>query len=280
MKNKFNSVNIIALLLVAMFTFSCQKASESQPTQEAPKSIYQFLQGNNVKVDGHISLVATSMSFSDLPAQLDIAGHFTGKNGNFVKADKLQVGTFDIEGNTDFHYKAHFTSSNRSQDFSDVTAALFGNTVKFTVASKEFGDVTREMHTPLAVKMDLNSIKNDEIHKSKGVTIKWNPDNGKVVLRDGEEQYMGATIIYQAGLSSNRSQQGLPTQNVTVFRYALDGNGEITFTPEELAALPLNGYVTIMIGRVGQSVVTTSTGQTLGITSLATSASQEIQILE
>ena len=99
-------------------------------------------------------------------------------------------------------------------------------------------------------------------------------------MRDGEEQFVGATVVYQAGLSDNRNQQGLPTQNVTVFRYSPDSNGEITFTPQELAALPLSGYVTIIIGRAEQSIITTSNGQTLGITSLAMSSSQELQVLQ
>lgn len=279
MKNKLNSVNFIALFFLAMFTFSCKKAGESSPVQATPKSLFELLQGKNVKLDGHISLTASSMSFSDLPAgQIDVNAHFTDKSGNFVKADKLQVSTFDIEGSPSFRYYKHFSSS--LNNFSNIASSLFGNTVKFTVSSKEFGDVTREMHSPMTVKMDLSSIKNDQILKRTGLTIKWNADNARVALRDGEEFYVGAAVIYQAGISENTSQQGLPSQNVTVFKYALDANGEITFTPEELATLPNSGFVTILMGRAEQSVVNTTTGQVLGITSLATSASQPFQILE
>ena len=84
----------------------------------------------------------------------------------------MQVGTFDIEGNSDFYYSEHFNPYKNKNDFGNIASSLFGNTVKFMVVSKEFGDATREMHTPLAVKMDLSSVQNDQILRNKGLTIK------------------------------------------------------------------------------------------------------------
>jgi hypothetical protein len=281
MKNKLNSVNFIALLFITMFTFACKKGVDSSPNQVTAKSLYELLKEKNVKTDGNISLTASSMSFSDFPAaQIDITATFNDKNGKVVKADNVKVGTYDIQGTPNFYYSSHFNPYDNKNDFSSIASSLFGNTVKCTVNSKDFGNVTSEIYSPMTVKMDLGSIKDDKILKSTGLTIKWNSDNGRVQLRDGLEQYVGATVVYQAGLSDNSSQPGLPTQNVTVFKYSLDAAGQITFTPQELAALPNFGYVTIMVGRAEQQIVTTSNGQTLGITSLAMSSSQGLQVLE
>ena len=85
-------------------------------------------------------------------------------------------------------------------------------------------------------------------------------------------------VVFHTGFSSNQSQQGLPTENVTAFKAVNDATGEITFSPQELAALPTNGYVIVYTGRANQTIVQSSTNQTLGITALATSSSQEIRI--
>ena len=275
---KLNTFKSIVLMLFVICVTSCKQNIETNPTSNVGKSLYEMLMSKNMTPDGNITLIASSMSSHDLPAQLDIEAWFKDKKGKIVGAEQVQVNTFEIGTQANFRYSRHFSTSNdlREKEFANITSNLFGSTVKFKVNSAAFGNVEANMYSPLVVKMDLSSLQNNIVLKKTGITIKWNPDKGRALLRDGYEPQMGAVAMYQAGIYSNSSQAGMPTQNITTSHFTNDSNGQITFTPEDLANFPTGGYIVIFLGRAEQTIVTTSTGQSLAVTSLASCASQEL----
>ena len=271
--------SILAILLI--FAYSCKKGNESTPSNgSATQTLFGLLTNKSVQTDGNLTLVANSLSFSDeLVPNLDITGSFADKSKNVVKAEKFNVNGFDVKGEPNLRYYRHFSSSTNPKDYDNVATTLFGTDVNIIVSSEKFGNVSANIYTPLYVKLDLADIKNNEIVKSQGFTLKWNKDVGRLALRGaGDEPKVGAAVIYHAGFSDNQSQNSLPVQNVSAFKTANDSDGQITFTPQELAQLPTNGYVIVYTGRANQQIATSTNGQTLAITSLALASSQLLRM--
>lgn len=276
MKSKM--LKIAAVAIIVSFSFSCKKSNE--PTMQSVKtqSLFEILAGKNIQTNGNIVLTASSYSFSNpMLGQIDVDGWFKDQNGVVTKADKLQVGGQNILEQSNFRYSGHFTESTNKTDFNQIAASLFGNDVKISLTSPKFGNVETSLYSPSTLRMDVSDAKNSTILKSKGFTVKWNPEN-KLQLRDGNEPMIAAMVVYHTGFSSNQSQQGLPSENVTAFKAVNDATGEVTFSPQELAALPTNGYVIVYTGRANQVIVPSTNGQSLGITTLALASSQEIKV--
>lgn len=277
---KSNLIKNIALGISLIFAYSCKKGNESIPLNSANiKSLYELITTKNVQTNGNLTIVGNSASFStELVPNLDITGYFMDKNNQAQKAEKLTVNGFNIEEQSNFRYYKHFSSSTNPKDMDNVASSLFGNDVNIVLNSEKFGNITTSLYSPLYVQLSLTNIKNNEIIKSQGLTIKWNPDSKGVATRGADQPQIGAAVIYHAGFSENQSQTSLPTENVSVFKIANDATGEMTFTPQELAQLPNNGYVIVYTGRANQQIVTSSNGQTLGVTSLAIASSQGLRV--
>ena len=278
MKSKM--LKVLAAALLISFSFSCKKSNEPTTQSVKVQSLFEILEGKNVKTNGNIVLTASSYSFSNpMLGQMDVDGWFKDKDGVATKADKLLIGGQNIAEQSNFRYVGHFSSSTNKTDINQIAESLFGNDVSITLNNPQFGNVEASLYSPSTLRMDVSDAKNNVLLKSKGFTVKWNPDNkDKVLLRNGAEPLVAAMIVYHSGFSSNQSQQVLPSENVTAFKVANDATGEVTFSPQELAALPTNGYVIVYTGRANQVIVPSSNGQTLGITALALSSSQEIRI--
>ncbi|MFM2268928.1 MAG: hypothetical protein RL757_2369 [Bacteroidota bacterium] len=279
MKNRIS----LAILLAFIWS-SCQRGNEPAIPQEIVKStsIYDYLMANNKKTDGNIVINATSLAFSDLPAtQFDITGFCRDKNGNPAPLQMLNVGGFDIPEQNNLRYDRHFGSKPMGRD--SFVAALnkcFGGDVNVKLESQTFGNLDKVVYCPNAIKVDLSAIKNDVISKKEGITIKFTPNrSGSTRTEEGEK--LAAGIVYQAGIVSNREnkvQYGLPSENESVFKLVDESAGSVTFTPAELAKLPLNGYVVIFMARANQTIVQTSTGLSLTITGFALNTSQDYQL--
>jgi hypothetical protein len=258
--------------------YSCNKNTEIKTADTTNSaSLYDMLMAKNINVDGNITLTSSSSIYHKLPAQIDINGYFKDRQGKFVKSDVFKVNQYDMEEQPNLSYHKYFSS--KLSDFSNITSSYFGNEAKVEVKSKDFGDISVSMYSPQIVEMQLdpNIMKTLKLDKNKGLTIKWTPDS-KLVSRNEGDDKVGAAIIYHAGYSSNLDQSNLPKENVTAFKLANDATGEVTFTPQELANLPKNGNASIYVARANQNIVTSSTGQKVGITSFSLGYSPEIKV--
>ncbi|MEY4935779.1 MAG: hypothetical protein RIS64_2138 [Bacteroidota bacterium] len=266
------------LCFLIITTIACKKTGDTLVNQVVEdKSLFNILSTKNVKTDGNISITAANMSFAGaLPSSISIDAFCKDKNGNAAPLEKLQINQHIIPEETYTHYTAYFNNNRNASDYPAVVASLFGNNLNINLESKAFGNVITQLYSPSVLKMDLSDIQNDILLKRKGLTIKW--DSDKILAqRSPDAEQLGVAIVYHAGYQSNKIQTGLPTQNVTVFKFVNESTGQVTFTPAELAQLPDSGYGAAYLARANQTIVPSSTGQTIGITSFVMSSSQEIQ---
>ena len=272
MKKILNTILVINLLLA----YSCKKnVDTSVSATEKAKSIYELVRPKS-DWNGNISISASNSMYQPTLQNFDINAYFEDAKGIPTKADIFQVGQVAVDETPNFRYYTHIFGKMPNRD--KIVDELFGKQVKIVIKSQGFGDVTYSMYSPSYVNIELptdvaNTLK---FNKSQGLTIKWNPDNSLSTRGDVEKQ-VGVSVVYHAGYSSNLEQTGMPKENVTAFKLANDAAGQVTFTPQELAKLPVNGNVCIYVARANQEVATSTSGQKLGITSFSMGYSPEVK---
>jgi hypothetical protein len=269
--------SIAFILSLALFTiFSCQKeniSTASSTTEEV--SLYTELTALTGNSNNVIAIKSIGNISINNPEQIDIDGSFKDKAGKLLKAETFQVAQYDVEQKANEGYRKYLNTT--LPNFKALVPKFYDNQVKVEVKSKEIGDISASIYSPSIVQINLSNdlVKNLKLNKSQGLTIKWTPD-AKLNSGGEETQQVGASIIYHTAYSANTTQQGLPTDNITVFKLANDSTGELNFTPQDLEKLPSNGEVRIFLARANQESVTTSTGQKVSIVSFSMSYLQDV----
>lgn len=266
------------LFLLAFVLVSCQKNDDVKAistTQEI--SLYEKLTAANTNVEGTIAFKSIGNISKGNPEQIDIDGIFKDKTGKTLKTETLQVAQFDVEekANSSLAYYKFF--NNLSSNFKSIVSNFYENQVKVVVKSKEFGDVSTSLYSPSVVQIELPAtVKNTlKLNRNQGLTIKWTSDAKLGVGNEGEQQ-VGASIVYHTEYLKNVGKTNLPTDNITVYKLANDLTGEINFTADDLAALPLGGEVHIFLARANQNTATSSAGKKISIISFSMSYLQDV----
>lgn len=273
------------ILLLGAFTqlfwlASCKK--ESTPNQ--PENSNELLniitsRGSNItSTDGDITVVAIDYLYGGLSNldNFDISGYFKNSSGIGIPISSFTVDNLNIPSKPNNHYSLHKGSVIPADNISQIASSFYGQNISYAVSSADFGNVVTTLHMPTALNTTVNSQTSTVINKSAPLQINWQPDP---YTGDGaDDELVGVAIVYHAGIPNNQEQEGLPSQNITIYKQANDGTGSVTFTSQELSVFPANSYVNIYSGRAHQKIVSSSTGKTVAITNLVLTTTLDMKV--
>lgn len=94
-----------------------------------------------------------------------------------------------------------------------------------------------------------------ELDKTLPLTFKWPVPEPALSLRDGAEneyrEVVGASLVYLPKTSLDITGDAtLPVETITVKKSELFDVGSLTFTEDDLALLPSNGFIIVYIGGI------------------------------
>lgn len=263
--------NLCILSLTLFIFLSCKKENISTATSTTEEvSLYSKLTALTVNANNFISIKSIGNISINNPEQIDIDGVFKDKTGKILKAETFQIAQQDVEEKPNVGYFKYLNTT--LPNFKTLVSEFYENQVKVEVKSKEIGDISTAIYSPAIVQINLSNdlIKNLKLNKTQGLTIKWTPD-AKLNSGGEETPQVGASIVYHTAYLANITQQGLPTDNITVFKLANDSTGELNFTPQDLEKLPSKGEVRIFLARANQETVNTSLSQKVNVISFSMS---------
>jgi hypothetical protein len=268
---KLKTVCFISLTVVVLM--ACNKKNE--PVAATDVTLSDILKINNIKVDGGVTLTATSYSFSKDPVtQIDIQANLKDAQGKLVKCETALVGGIELaeQGNV---YTKHFSVLTNGADMPRLITDLFGKSLSVNLKSAQYGDVITSLYAPTPIKLELSNDKTKLLNTEDGLTIRWKPDTDQMQRTVGQ---VGAMIQYHAGFSVNQDNATLPRENVCVYKAASDSDGEVTFSTQELNRLPRGGTVVVYLARAQQSITTNANNRTTATTILSHSSSKELLV--
>ncbi len=247
---KFIKINFLVLSLFAIF-FSCQKEKF-----EESKSFVPGVGITNSKDRGNLSLVASSHSFrNESPTSIDITGSFKDKNGNLVEVDEFVIGGIQIPSQSNNYYSSHLSELSSDAHFSEIVKSLNEGEVNIEIRDSKLGDLSTSFIIQTPIKLEIPNHTYGELKKEDGLRIKWNPNSNGIIGNRTDEQ-IGVAVSYKPAITKFRTNQtNLPDEPISVHKIALDSDGEVYFSAEELSELPTNGIAIIYIGRGEQVTI-------------------------
>ena len=257
----------VAIFFCVLFFTACQKGATIKPVESTLEST-KFL--SNLSLNrSNLSIVLNSYSFSnDFPSTIDVYGGVVDKNGNLISIDQLEVAGIEIEKKEN-KFLSHFNKLSNEDNFTQIVNKFTDPSVKIKFMDDELGKLETQIAGFTPIQLEFSEEMNGELNKSNGLTVKWNPINNNSISSDKE---VGVAVTYHSR-TSQRIDPTLPSENIIVKKVALDTDGEIYFSPEELSTLPANGIVIVYIARGEQSIV--EYGKTETVISYVTSSSSE-----
>jgi hypothetical protein len=278
---KYLSYSMFFLAFAQLFCFpSCKKDGPmNQPeTSNELLNIINSRGSNITSTSGDITVVAIDYLYGGLSNldNFEISGYFKNSSGIGVPTSSFTVGNLSIPAKPNNHYSLHKGSVIPADNISQVASSFYGQNISYAVSSTDFGNVTTTLHMPTALNTTVNGQTSTVINKSVPLQINWQPDP---YTGDGaDDELVGVVIVYHAGIPANQEQEGLPSQNITIYKQANDGIGSVTFTSQELSVFPSNSYVNIYSGRAHQKIVSSSTGKTVAITNLVLTTTLDMKV--
>jgi hypothetical protein len=248
---------------------ACNKKNEqaAQPTASLGDLI------KTVKTDGNVVITSTSYSFSKNPVtQVDIEATLRDAQASPIKFEQASVSDIELKA-IGTSYQKNFNVITNQSDMARITENLFGKNLDVTLKSTQYGDVKTTILTPTVLKMELSNDKTGVINVADGLTIRWNPNNGF----ERTANQVGVLVQYHAGFLSNQATN-LPRNNLSVYKVANDSEGQVQFSPQELATLPRGGTVVVYSGRGQQVINTNDRGHSTAVTVLSHSSSSELVV--
>ena len=197
--------------------------------------------GSNIaSTDGDITVIAIDYLYGGASSldNFDISGYFKNSSGNGIAVSNFTVGNLSIPLKPNNHYSLHKGSVTPEDNISQVASSFYGQDINYLVSSVDFGNISTTLNMSTALNTSINSQTSTIINKSAPLQINWQPDP---YTGDGaDDELVGVVIVYHAGIPANQEQEGLPSQNITIYKQANDGAGSVTFTSQELSVFPAN----------------------------------------
>lgn len=118
-----------------------------------------------------------------------------------------------------------------------------------------YNQTTAQIVNTLAISLidgkGRNALAGPGLDKSTSLTFSWPIPSEFVNFRDGTEERIGATIIYQPGYSAMvTGLTTLPEETISIEKTGLITDGSLTFDASDLSVFPAEGYVTVYIGHL------------------------------
>lgn len=280
---KYIIFSLFVLAFVQIFS-ACTEDNLTPSGDEKPKSLFEIITsrgGSGTTTDGDITVVALDYLYGgQFPLDnFDFSGYFKNASGVGVPVSNFTIGGYNIPEQSNFRYTLNKSIVIPSDNISQAMNTLCGQEVNYVVTSTDFGNISTSLHMPATLNATISngtSIPGTSIDRNNPLHISWQPDP---YVGDGEDdEQVGVAIIYHAGLSANQEQEGMPAQNIIVYKQANDVSGTVSFSGDELSAFPVNSYVTVYCGRAHQKITTSSTGRTVAITNLMMATTSEMKI--
>jgi hypothetical protein len=281
MKKHFYFYLLLSGSLPLLWFSSCTKDKVPEQLEKTNDiiSVLTRSSGNNIPTDGDITVVAIDYLFGK-PSHLDnldITGYFKNSSGNGVPVNNFVIGNYVVSEQQNNHYSIDKATLFSADSLLELAAtSLYGQNINYTFTSSAFGNVSATQHMSAALGTIISSQSKTSIQKSSSLQVNWQTDP---YTGDGQDdETVVVAIVYHAGNPVNQEQEGMPTENIIVYKQANDPAGSVVFSSGDLSVFPLNSYVNIYNGRVHQKIVTSSTGKTLAITNLVMSTSMDMKI--
>lgn len=209
-------------------------------------NLYNPLKPEFDEKNSNISVsIKNSHTSSREVSTIDVRGMFVDTKGNILDIDKLIVNGYVIEKLKDGEFYNHFNFI-ETENFHNVVEDFSRGTMKVTIIDDDLGTKEHAITTPKPVKMVLNEDQGKIINKNEPFKIYW-PTNNITASSNRTVGNYFASVNYHSALL-NQYNSNLPTANSSVSQIEDNSSGQITFTPNQLEPLPVDGKVIVYLG--------------------------------
>lgn len=273
LKKKFliSSLSLLTILLVLLI--SCNKEDFSNVGSERPSlspELSWLYQGDLLtRQQSQIFILSQRPPGGSpaIPSEFRIYGTFKNPTtGEFNPITSVRIGEVVIpqlrqdevmEGaDPTGQFHRLFSNNINEEDFQKLLS-YEGQMPEVIIESNgvAYNPTTAQIVNTLAISLTdgkgRNALAGPGLDKSTSLTFSWPIPSEFVNFRDGTEEHIGATLVYQPGYSEMvTGLTTLPTETISIEKTGLVTDGSISFDASDLSVFPTEGYVTVYIGHL------------------------------
>lgn len=241
-------------LTVCLFIQSCTK--ESILSEKIAEAEFLFNVRDVSDKAGRVLITSSNNLRSDnLIDGITITGRFKDSEGTIHESKLFNVNSLDVPFNAKgrIEHTLFLPHQVKKEEFERFSSEWLQGQIEIDIDNNQVGRINRSIVPPSPIQPISTLPKS--LDKTESFIIRWLPNN-KV---QKNTEYVGLMLIYRPGHSiPNNPDANLPNETITVYKYAEDGEGEITVTPEELSVFPDHGEVYTYLARGQQETITTT----------------------
>lgn len=268
MKNK---LFLAAFLCFYFFIPSCMKKEEEL---REVNNLFDIMTQKSHVSEGNITVVLNDYMFGgDYPLDaFDIEGYFK-VNDIRVPVHDFTIGGRHVPEYPNYRYYLHRGSTSDGDSITQIANSLYGQNLLYSFKSNIFGDLSATLRMPAHLNTIISNYDLHILDQNNFLNISWQPD-----VSIGDSSYVAAVVVYHAASMYNE-QPGLPLNNITIYKWASDSDGTLSFSPNELSVFSKSSYVTIYVARIKTIDFTTTLGRTVSVINLVLSTSKPLKVI-